>query len=43
MERSIEANDLKADGPPWEAYITDPAEHPDPANWRTEIYWPVAR
>ena len=43
MERWIEANDLKADGPPWEAYITDPAEHPDPANWRTEIYWPVAR
>lgn len=28
-------------GPPWEVYVTDPAEHPDPADWRTEIYWPV--
>ena len=43
MERWIETNGLKAVGPPWESYITDPAEHPDPANWRTEIYWPVAK
>jgi len=28
-------------GAPWEVYVTDPAEHPDTANWRTEIYWPV--
>jgi AraC family transcriptional regulator len=42
MERWIEAHGLKAAGPPWESYITDPAEHPDPANWRTEIYWPMA-
>ena len=43
MERWMVANDLKPDGPPWESYITDPAEHPDPADWRTEIYWPVAK
>ena len=43
MERWIETNGLKVAGPPWESYITDPAEHPDPANWRTEIYWPVAK
>jgi AraC family transcriptional regulator len=43
MERWIETNGLKAVGPPWESYITDPAEHPDPATWRTEIYWPVAK
>jgi AraC family transcriptional regulator len=42
IERWIEAEGLKPGGAPWEAYITDPAEHPDPANWRTEVYWPLA-
>jgi AraC family transcriptional regulator len=28
-------------GAPWEVYVSDPAEHPDPADWRTEICWPV--
>jgi AraC family transcriptional regulator len=37
----MEANKLRIGGPPWESYITDPAEHPDPAQWRTEICWPV--
>jgi AraC-like DNA-binding protein len=23
--------------------LPDPAEHPDPADWRTEIYWPLAK
>ena len=27
---------------PWEYYVTDPAEHPDPADWRTEVFWPIA-
>jgi AraC family transcriptional regulator len=43
MERWSEANGLKVAGPPWESYITDPAEHPDPAAWRTEVYWPVTK
>lgn len=25
----------------WEVYLTDPEEEPDPARWRTEVYWPV--
>ena len=41
MERWMEKNGLKPGAAPWESYITDPAEHPDPANWRTEIYWPL--
>jgi AraC family transcriptional regulator len=41
MERWIEKNGWRPAGPPWESYITDPAEHPDPANWRTEIFWPL--
>jgi AraC family transcriptional regulator len=41
LEKWMEANGAKAAGAPWESYITDPAEHPNPADWRTEIYWPV--
>jgi len=41
MERWMEKNGLKPGSAPWESYITDPVEHPDPANWRTEIYWPL--
>lgn len=28
-------------GPPWECYFTDPNEEPDPAKWRTDIFFPV--
>jgi AraC-like DNA-binding protein/effector-binding domain-containing protein len=42
IERWIEARGLSASGPPWEWYVTDPAHHPDPADWRTEVYWPLA-
>ena len=41
MERWMEKNGLRPGGAPWESYITDPAEHPDPADWRTEISWPL--
>jgi AraC family transcriptional regulator len=26
---------------PWESYITDPGQHPDPQDWKTEVFWPV--
>jgi effector-binding domain-containing protein len=26
----------------WETYLSDPAAQPDPATWRTEVWWPVA-
>jgi AraC family transcriptional regulator len=42
IERWMAANNLRPDGPPWEWYTTDPAQHPDPADWRTEVYWPAA-
>jgi AraC family transcriptional regulator len=41
LERWIEANGFRVGGAPWEAYITDPADHPDPAEWRTEVFWPL--
>lgn len=28
-------------GAPWEVYMTDPGDEPDPANWLTEVYLPV--
>lgn len=28
-------------GAPWESYVTDPADYPDPADWKTEIFWPI--
>jgi AraC family transcriptional regulator len=37
----IEEHGLVASGAPWESYVTDPADYPDPADWKTEIYWPV--
>jgi len=42
LERWIEANGFRAGAAPWESYITDPADFPDPAEWRTEVYWPLA-
>ena len=29
-------------GGPWESYITDPGNYPDPQDWKTEVFWPVA-
>lgn len=26
----------------WESYLSDPVQEPDPATWRTEIFWPLA-
>ncbi len=41
LERWIEAEGAQAAGAPWESYVTDPADHPNPAEWRTEVYWPL--
>lgn len=41
IERWMEQEKLSPGGAPWESYITDPAEFPDPKDWRTEVYWPL--
>ena len=43
IERWIEERGFRIGGAPWESYVTDPAQHPDPADWRTEVYWPLAQ
>jgi AraC-like DNA-binding protein/effector-binding domain-containing protein len=42
VQQWIEAQGLVAKGFPWESYITDPADYPDPKDWKTEIFWPLA-
>jgi AraC family transcriptional regulator len=28
-------------GAPWESYVTDPSNYPDPKDWKTEVYCPI--
>jgi AraC family transcriptional regulator len=41
VERWIEAHGHVIAGAPWEVYVTDPGEKPDPADWRTEVIYPL--
>jgi AraC family transcriptional regulator len=41
VEAWIEAEGLTPAGAPWESYVTDPGDHPDPKDWKTELFWPV--
>jgi AraC family transcriptional regulator len=42
IEKWMAENGAQAGGAPWESYVTDPGQHPDPADWKTEVYWPLA-
>ena len=42
IEKWMAANNVRPGGAPWESYVNDPTQHPDPADWRTEVYWPLA-
>ena len=42
IQQWIEAQGLTARGAPWETYVTDPADYPDPKDWKTAVYWPLA-
>ena len=37
----IEEQKVEPAGAPWESYITDPSQHPDPKDWKTEVYVPL--
>ena len=41
IETWMASHGRAARGAPWELYVTDPAEHPNPKDWRTEVYWPL--
>lgn len=38
----LDAQKLTA-GAPWEVYVTDPGDKPDPKDWRTEVVYPIAK
>lgn len=42
IEKWIDENGYSPGGPPWESYVTDPGQVPNPADWRTEVFWPLA-
>ena len=42
IEKWTEAQGVTPGEAPWVLHH-DPADHPDPNEWRTEIYWPLAR
>jgi AraC family transcriptional regulator len=41
LEEWIAANGFHPVGSPWEAYLNDPADHPNPEDWKTEVCWPM--
>ena len=41
IQQWIEKQGLSSAGAPWESYLTDPAEHPDPKDWKTEVVFPL--
>ena len=41
LEQWIVENNHKPAGAPWEVYLTDPGEFPDPKDWKTEVFWPI--
>jgi AraC family transcriptional regulator len=40
LEEWIVANGFRPAGAPWEAYLNDPTDHPNPQDWKTEVSWP---
>ena len=41
IEQWMETEGLVAAGAPWESYLNDPSDHPDPKDWKTEVFWPI--
>jgi AraC family transcriptional regulator len=42
VQQWIEDQGFLARGAPWEVYVTDPADYPDPTDWKTDLFWPLA-
>lgn len=42
LERWMDEAGVRPRGAPWEVYLTDPAQHPNPADWRTQVVWPIS-
>ncbi len=42
LEAWMKEHGSKPGGAPWEVYLTDPGEVPNPAEWKTQVFWPLA-
>jgi AraC family transcriptional regulator len=38
----VEQEGLTPVGGPWEVYVTDPGQEPDPQRWKTQLFQPIA-
>jgi effector-binding domain-containing protein len=43
IEEWLASTGRTASGGPWEIYLTDPSEEPDPGKWLTEVIYPLQR
>lgn len=41
LQSWVLASGREAAGSPWEVYLTDPGQEPDPAAWQTQLVWPL--
>ena len=41
LEEWIAGNGFQSGGAPWEAYLNDPTDYPNPQDWKTEVCWPL--
>ena len=41
IQQWMAAEGLTAAGALWESYVTDPADYPDPKDWKTEVVFPL--
>jgi AraC-like DNA-binding protein/effector-binding domain-containing protein len=41
IEQWMETEGLSGAGAPWESYLNDPSDYPDPKDWKTEVFWPL--
>jgi AraC family transcriptional regulator len=41
IEQWMETHSVTPASAPWESYVTDPGDYPNPADWKTELFWPV--
>lgn len=41
LQAWVGSNGASPGGAPWEVYLTDPGEVPDPADWKTQVFLPI--
>ena len=42
IEQWMATEGLAAAGAPWESYVTDPTDYPNPKELENQLFWPLA-